>query len=389
MPAAYKLVDGKQCEVELLELGAKLSRERSLTLEAARSIWANALDGNKITERERNSINYIIKSSPHGLTDDATEFFQYWLHERSTSKLKGGKLETVDGVKCDSAMMQVAKHFQGVASGPLDIRAAEGIWFSALDGRGVTTREKDTIALILRKHEFEGAAKSFLESKVSWLSIAADVATDTQGKAPLPDFMLLARSDALALEDLPPPPLPPPSTPPPLFASSSVAAPAPLLLPADGVRQGQISTLRNSSEPLSVLSKAISSCTKRARAMLSGTASTALQLGDAGQRADQSAEPPAKRRRPESPTISLERLRAVFDKCDSDKDGKVNKREFIKACREDANIACFFELPGQIRQEDGSRNKFEELFQGIDVDGDREICWAELLAHYRHRISDF
>lgn len=87
------------------------------------------------------------------------------------------------------------------------------------------------------------------------------------------------------------------------------------------------------------------------------------------------------------PKITLEKLRDIFDRCDINKDGLVNKRELIKTCRQDSEIAKFFDVPSDIRQEDGSRNKLEEVFQSIDTDGDREIRWAELLAYYRHQVD--
>jgi len=389
MPSAYKTVDGKSCEVELLELGEKLTRGKSLTLEGARSIWANALDGNKITERERNSIQHIIKSSPHGLTKEARDFFEYWLNEKHVTKLKGAKLEVVDGVKCDTAIMQTARHFHTTDRGRLNVRAAEGVWFAALDGRGVTNREKDTLSLILGKYKFEGPAKAFLESKLAWLSVAAE-AVAADGAPALPEAMLLTRCDALALSDLPPPPtstlppstarstrpqsassappLPPPSTAPPLPPPS--APPPSTLSSTPGLRGGQLQPLQSPFNFLGSLKRRVQ----------------ALLLGPAPEQP--SAERPAKRQR-RQPGLTLDNLRAAFEKCDVDKDGKINKRELIKACREHAEIAQLFELPQNIRQEDGSRTRFEEFFQGVDADGDREICWAELLARYRHLVSDF
>merc|ERR1712151_499737 len=99
--------------------------------------------------------------------------------------------------------------------------------------------------------------------------------------------------------------------------------------------------------------------------------------------------PSRKRKRSDEQGISLEKLRDIFDRCDINKDGLINKRELIKSCREDTEVAKFFHLPTTIRQEDGSRAKVEELFQDINKDADREIRWAELLAYYRPLVVDF
>ncbi|OLP95822.1 hypothetical protein AK812_SmicGene22016 [Symbiodinium microadriaticum] len=58
----------------------------------------------------------------------------------------------------------------------------------------------------------------------------------------------------------------------------------------------------------------------------------------------------------------------------------VNKRELVKGLRRDAKMAEFFGLPSEIRQEDGSRDQMEALFQAMDSDSDREITWEEFVA---------
>lgn len=83
----------------------------------------------------------------------------------------------------------------------------------------------------------------------------------------------------------------------------------------------------------------------------------------------------------------MARLKEVFEQCDKGKDGSINKRELIKACRGAADLAAFFELPEQIRQEDGSRDLLEELWQKLDGDGDRNVSWEELYALYEEHAA--
>jgi hypothetical protein len=114
-------------------------------------------------------------------------------------------------------------------------------------------------------------------------------------------------------------------------------------------------------------------------------------------------EPPPKRRRvnsqvsvdsaaaetrAEGPGIKLQELRDIFEECDRKKAGVVTKIDLIKACASNTRIADFFELPTHIRQEDGTRTKFEDKWREIDTSGDREISWAELLAYYKHKVVD-
>jgi len=80
--------------------------------------------------------------------------------------------------------------------------------------------------------------------------------------------------------------------------------------------------------------------------------------------------------------VDKARLRAVFDSCDTQQNGMVNKRELIKAIRRDGKMADFFGLPMEIRQEDGSRDEMEKLFQAMDSDSDREITWNEFVTFH-------
>ncbi|CAJ1377234.1 unnamed protein product [Effrenium voratum] len=83
-----------------------------------------------------------------------------------------------------------------------------------------------------------------------------------------------------------------------------------------------------------------------------------------------------------SDRLDKAKLRAVFDSCDVQRNGMVNKRELIKAIRRDAKMAEFFGLPMEIRQEDGSRDAMERLFQSMDSDADREITWEEFVSFH-------
>jgi len=80
-------------------------------------------------------------------------------------------------------------------------------------------------------------------------------------------------------------------------------------------------------------------------------------------------------------------LYQIFQDCDKEGNGLINKRELIKAVRRDPSTAEFFGLPSRIRQEDGSRDKMEELFQAMDQSGDAEVAWEEFQAFYRVSVA--
>jgi len=78
-------------------------------------------------------------------------------------------------------------------------------------------------------------------------------------------------------------------------------------------------------------------------------------------------------------------LRDVFQRCDFSADGLVSRHELIKAARRSQGIADFFGIPRHIRQEDGTRDVFERVFQDIDVSEDKKITWGEFHQYFASR----
>ena len=71
-------------------------------------------------------------------------------------------------------------------------------------------------------------------------------------------------------------------------------------------------------------------------------------------------------------------LETVFKILDRSSSGIVNKRDFIKGL-EDETVSSFFGLPNQIRQENGSRDRMESVFQTLATDGEFDL--AALVAY--------
>ena len=67
----------------------------------------------------------------------------------------------------------------------------------------------------------------------------------------------------------------------------------------------------------------------------------------------------------------------AFKRIDANGDGVLSRAEVIKACRADANIRVLLGLPRHIRQEDGSRDAFEAVFQRFDANDSKSINLAE------------
>lgn len=80
-------------------------------------------------------------------------------------------------------------------------------------------------------------------------------------------------------------------------------------------------------------------------------------------------------------------LRRIFEMCDVNNTGSIDKRELIKACRKHEEVAKFFGLSTIIRQEDGTRDAMEAFFQSADTNDDREMSWDELKTFYLKQFS--
>jgi len=111
---------------------------------------------------------------------------------------------------------------------------------------------------------------------------------------------------------------------------------------------------------------------------LSRSRALALKEQDAGKEEDKSL--------PLEPTVYA-KLMDIFDQCDRSGDGTINKRELIKCCRKNEDVAKFFGLPKKIRQEDGSRDRMEALFQQIDHNADREINMDEFVNFFKYTVK--
>ena len=69
----------------------------------------------------------------------------------------------------------------------------------------------------------------------------------------------------------------------------------------------------------------------------------------------------------------------AFARIDRNGDGVLSRIEVIKACRDDESIRVLLGLPRVIRQEDGTRDAFERVFQHLDADSSKSISFDEFM----------
>ena len=81
------------------------------------------------------------------------------------------------------------------------------------------------------------------------------------------------------------------------------------------------------------------------------------------------------------PAVAYEVVKSAFNLIDANGDGVLSRTEVIKALRSSVVVRLLLQLPQNIRQEDGTREIFEHVFQTIDTDGSDDISMSEF-SHY-------
>ena len=77
----------------------------------------------------------------------------------------------------------------------------------------------------------------------------------------------------------------------------------------------------------------------------------------------------------------------AFRLIDANDDGELSRSEVIKACRSSERIRVLLSLPRVIRQEDGTRDAFEKVFQRLDQDDSKRVSLDEFLRVFGRRAS--
>ena len=86
----------------------------------------------------------------------------------------------------------------------------------------------------------------------------------------------------------------------------------------------------------------------------------------------------------ESEPVRAERVvvREAFRQIDKNGDGVLSRIEVIKALRTQPKVRTLLALPAMIRQEDGTRDDFERVYQKLDADDSKSITLAEFEEYF-------
>ena len=85
--------------------------------------------------------------------------------------------------------------------------------------------------------------------------------------------------------------------------------------------------------------------------------------------------------------LSRADIEEAFRLIDKNGNGVLSRAEVIKACRASERVHTLLGLPKNIRQEDGTRDLFELVFQELDADGSKSITLDEFTSYLRKSRS--
>ena len=80
--------------------------------------------------------------------------------------------------------------------------------------------------------------------------------------------------------------------------------------------------------------------------------------------------------------VAFIELQRIFQTLDANGNGTISHAEFIVGLKANADIAEVMGMPREVRQEDGTREKYQLTFGKMDFDSSKNIDFAELCGHF-------
>jgi len=193
----YKTIAGVKYDKELLEQAEKAAADGQVSVKEAQDLWKSAQDGRGVTKIERKTLEYVLEKLK--FTDKASAYLKGELKGKPTSYYK-----TVDGVKYDRELLEQAE--EAVKDGQISVAEARALWESAMDGRGVTKIERQTLEYVMKTMKCTRPAAEFLEKELAAASSKPDEAEGAEKAGDGKDATAVAAEEPAAAamdEDLP------------------------------------------------------------------------------------------------------------------------------------------------------------------------------------------
>jgi len=186
----YQTIDGMKLDRGIIDECRKaVAGDGRVTVDDAKKVFVEIADGGRATACERWTVRYCLQEFKW------SEAAQTWLVEALTG-LKGGQApakkartsgtgyyETVDGFKCDRAIINSCREALS-ADGIITKEEAQGVWAKAADGNQVTDAERWTVRYVVSAFNFAEPAHDFIMSKLGGAEIVASKAPAAPAEAP-------------------------------------------------------------------------------------------------------------------------------------------------------------------------------------------------------------
>lgn len=156
--AYYKVIDGVKYDKKLLEAIEGFAKDGQVSYVEAKKIWEEAQDGKEVTDCERATIEYGMKT--YKFTDKAAKAMSIYL--------EGGKHQSyykvIAGVKYDRELYEMAKQFE--ADGQISVKEAKALFLTAFDGKGITGTERNTLEYISKEMKLTDKGRTYFDEVI-------------------------------------------------------------------------------------------------------------------------------------------------------------------------------------------------------------------------------
>lgn len=139
---------------ELLQQAEGFAKDGQVSYAEANQLWQNTLDGQGVTDTEKLTLEYTLKTLKY--TEKATKF----LREQLDSGKKQSYYKQIDGVRYDRELLEKAEEF--AKDGQMSEAEAKQLWEDAQDGKGVTETEARTLEHTLKVLKYTDKATKFM-----------------------------------------------------------------------------------------------------------------------------------------------------------------------------------------------------------------------------------
>ena len=114
----------------LLDMVERFAADGQVGYPEAKKLWADAQDGNKLTDIERATLKYAMET--YKFTDKAANFLKVYLEAGTHSSY----YKLIDGKKYDRELLEAAEKY--AADGQISKAEAKALLEDAADGKGIT-----------------------------------------------------------------------------------------------------------------------------------------------------------------------------------------------------------------------------------------------------------